>query len=101
MRFHNFSWVLGRGTSIRGRGRQKFGVSQLGGGVPPLPPEYAYDVGVIEVRTELDKLVVLYKSVCSVTVSIGEISFSLLARLETWEWGGGEAGLLQPDYAVC
>ena len=58
--------------------------------------------GSHEVRSELDILVVLYKSVCSVTVSIGEISFSLLARLEAWEWGRGEeAGLLQPDYAVC
>ena len=38
-------------------------------------------------RSELDILVVLYKSVSSVTVSIGEISFSLLARLEAWEWG--------------
>ena len=43
--------------------------------------------GSHQVRSELDILVVLYKSVCSVTVSIGEISFSLLARLEAWEWG--------------
>ena len=64
------------------------GVSQLGGGhVPPLPPGYAYNVGSHEVRSELDILVVLYKSVCYVTVSISEISFSLLARLEAWEWG--------------
>ena len=52
-----------------------------------------------EVRSELDILVVLYKSACSVTVSTGEISFSLLARLEAWEWGS--SGLLQPNYAVC
>ena len=43
--------------------------------------------GSHDVRSELDILVVFYKSVCSVTVSIGEISFSLLARLEAWEWG--------------
>jgi len=32
-------------------------------------------------------LVVLYKAVCTVTASIGKISFSLFARLEAWEWG--------------
>ena len=45
------------------------------------------NVGSHEVRSESDILVVLYKSVCSVTISIGEISFSLLERLEAWEWG--------------
>ena len=41
-----------------------------------------------EVRWELDILVVLYKSVCFVTVSIGQISVSLLERLEAnCEWG--------------
>ena len=41
-----------------------------------------------EVRSELDILVALYKSVCFVTVRIGDISFSLLERLEAnCEWG--------------
>ena len=38
-------------------------------------------------RLEPDIIIVHYKSVCSVTVSIGEISFSLLERLDAWEWG--------------
>ena len=64
------------------------GVSQLGGHVPPLPPGYAYEVGSHEVRSELDILVVLYKSVCFVTVSMDEISCSLIERLEAnYEWG--------------
>ena len=35
-------------------------------------------------RSEPDILVVLYKSVCFVKVSIGEISFSLLERPGSW-----------------
>ena len=31
------------------------------------------------------RTLILYKSVCSVTVSIGEMSLSLLERLEAWE----------------
>ena len=54
--------------------------------------------GSHEVRPELDILVVHYKSVRSVTVSIGEISFSLLARLESREWGlqGYCSPIMQP-----
>src|SRR5208282_939136 len=57
------------------------------GGQDPLPPVVA-PLASHEVRSELDILVVLYKSVCFVTVSIGEISLSLLERLEAnYEWG--------------
>ena len=49
---------------------------------PPLPRPVVAPLASHEVRSELDILVVLYKSVCFVTVSIGEIGFSLLERLE-------------------
>ena len=58
-----------------------------------------------EVRSELDILVVLYKSVFFVTVSIGEISFSLLERLEAnYEWGSRaitSLGLLSSPLTRC
>ena len=50
-------------------------------------------------------MVVLYKSVCFVTVSIGEISFSLLERLEAnWEWGSraiASLGLVSSPLTRC
>ena len=50
-------------------------------------------------------MVALYKSVCFVTVSIGEISFSLLERLEAnYEWGSRATvslGLLSSPLTRC
>src|SRR5208282_5331791 len=61
---------------------------EVGGRGPP-PPVVA-PLASHEVRSELDILVVLNKSVCFVTVSIGEISCSLLERLEDYcEWVAG------------
>src|SRR5208282_5005215 len=74
------------------------------GGQDPLPPVVA-PLASHEVRSELDILVVLYKSVCFVTVSIGEISFSLLERLEAnYEWGSSaiaSLGLLSGSLTRC
>ena len=68
-------------------------LAELGVRTPPPPPVVA-PLASHEVRSEMDILVVLYKSVCFVTVSIGEISFSLLrgSRLIM----SGVAGLLHP-----
>ena len=52
------------------------------GGQDHLDPPVVALFASHEVRSELDILVALYKSVCFVTVRIGEISFSLLERLE-------------------